>query len=218
MSIKPLQESWRKDTCQVNPTLEDLGLLHGDTFKYWHMEDEKPWPLVPSPPESLRPVRLETQESVQTRLGNPGPGWGGQRPSWRWEEIPRFPDSRLLHLCGGDPGREGGRCLGLGLEASELVGCPRSSTRPRPGLETLGLALGAGRVTVWTGWIFPVLPLTRAPRPAGAADPPLGLCQWVSVLGFVRWPKGFPSEAWPYWWPLGPLDPWGWCAACWEPH
>ena len=40
------------------------------------MEEEKPWPLVPSP-ESPRPVRLETQESVQTRLGDPGPGWGG---------------------------------------------------------------------------------------------------------------------------------------------
>ncbi|OWK01941.1 hypothetical protein Celaphus_00019186 [Cervus elaphus hippelaphus] len=41
------------------------------------MEDEKPRPLGLSPPESPRPMRLKTQESMQTRLGDPGRGCRG---------------------------------------------------------------------------------------------------------------------------------------------
>ena len=96
--------------------------------------------------------------------------------------APGFPTHASSIGVGGDPGRKGRRCLGLGVEASEPVGYPQSSTRACPGLETLGLARGAGRPATRTGGIFAVLPLTGAPGPLVQPTLP-----WASASESLSW-------------------------------
>lgn len=117
---------------------------------------------------------------MQTRLRDPGGDAEALGEVQRG--APGFPTHASSIHVGGDPGRKGGRCLGLGVEASEPVGYPQNSTRAHPGLETLGLAWGAGGAATQTGGICPVLPLTRASGPLVQPTLP-----WASASESLSW-------------------------------
>lgn len=82
----------------------------------------------------------------------------------------------------------GGRGIRAGGVPPEQHKGPSRAGDPRPGP-------GGWRGCDANRWDLSRAAADQSLRSAGAADPPLGFCQRVPVLGFVQRPKGFSAQS-----------------------